>query len=46
MFRFFGQEAHRILAPGPEIEPAPPALAGEVVPLDPGREVPELFDIL
>ena len=30
----FGCEACGILAPGPGIEPAPPALEGEVLPLD------------
>ena len=31
MFWFFGCEARRILAPGPGIEPAPPALEGKVL---------------
>ena len=31
MFRFFVSEACDILAPQPGIEPAPPALEGEVV---------------
>ena len=31
MFWFFGHEACGILAPRPEIKPAPPALEGEVL---------------
>ena len=31
IFWFFSREAHGILAPQPEIEPSPPALAGEVL---------------
>ena len=31
MFRFFGHEACGVLAPQPGIEPAPPALEGEVL---------------
>ena len=31
MFRFFGREARGILAPQPGIEPAPPALEGDVL---------------
>ena len=30
MFSFFGREARGILAPQPGMEPAPPALEGEV----------------
>ena len=32
---FFGREAHRILAPRPGIEPAPPALEGKVLTTGP-----------
>ena len=35
MFCFFGCEACGILAPGPGIEPAPPALEGEVLTTGP-----------
>ena len=35
MFWFFGHEACGILAPGPEIEPAPPAVEGEVLTTGP-----------
>ena len=35
MFWFFGQEACGILAPRPGIEPAPPALEGEVLTTGP-----------
>ena len=31
MFRFFGHKACGILAPWPEVKPAPPALEGEVL---------------
>ena len=34
MFWFFAHEACGILAPWPGIEPAPPTLEGEVLPLD------------
>ena len=37
MFWFFGQEARGILAPRPGIEPAPPALEGEVLTGPPGK---------
>ena len=35
MFRFFGREERGILAPWPGIEPAPPALEGEVLTTGP-----------
>ena len=35
MFWFFGPEAYGILAPQPGIEPAPPALEGEVLTTGP-----------
>ena len=35
MFWFFGHKACGILAPQPGIEPAPPALEGEVLPTEP-----------
>ena len=35
MFWFFGREACGILAPGPGIKPAPPALEGEVLTTGP-----------
>ena len=35
MFWFFGHEAYGILAPRPGVEPAPPALEGEVLTTGP-----------
>ena len=43
IFGFFGQEACGILAPGPGIEPAPPALEGEVLTAGPPGKVSVLF---
>ena len=40
MFWFFGREACGILAPRPGIEPAPPALEGEVLTTGPPRKSP------
>ena len=41
MFWFFGPEACGILAPQPGIEPAPPALEGEVLTTGPPRKSPQ-----
>ena len=38
LFFFFGQEACGLLAPQPEIKPAPPALEGEVLTTEPLRK--------
>ena len=40
MFRFFVSEACDILAPQPGIEPAPPALEGEVLTTGPPGKFP------
>ena len=40
MFWFFGREACGILAPRPGIEPAPPALEGEVLTTGPPGKSP------
>ena len=42
-FGFFGQEACGILAPQPEIEPAPPALEGEVLTTGPPGKSQDLL---
>ena len=48
MFCFFGHEACGILAPWPVIEPAPPALEGEVLTTGPPGKTPSewLFLVL
>ena len=44
MFWFFGHEACGILAPQPGIEPAPPALEGEVLTTGPpGKSQDSVF---
>ena len=43
MFCFFGWEACGILAPQPGIEPAPPALEGEVLTTGLPGKSPKLF---
>ena len=44
MFWFFGTEAREILAPWPGIEPAAPALEGEVLTSEPpGKSLPPTF---
>ena len=40
---FFGQEACGILVPQPGIEPAPPALGGEILTTGPPEKSPVLF---
>ena len=45
MFWFFGHEACAILAPRPGIEPAPPALEGEVLTTGPPGKSLELIII-
>ena len=46
MFWFFGQEACGILTPWPGIEPAPPALAGEVLTIGPPGKPPRATFLL
>ena len=43
MFWFFGQEACGILSPQPGIEPAPPALEGQVLATGPPGESPGII---
>ena len=43
MFWFFGPEACGILAPRPGIEPAPPALEGEVLTTGPPGKSPGIW---
>ena len=45
MFWFFGHEACGILAPGPGIEPTPPALEGKVLTTGlPGKSLRKDFE--
>ena len=47
MFSFFSRKACRILAPWPGIEPAPPALEGEVLTTGlPGKSLQFMLDSL
>ena len=46
MFWFFGHEACGILAPRPGIEPAPPALEGEVLTTGPLEKSHQLLHFI
>ena len=46
IFLFFGLDAHGILAPPPGIEPAPPALEGEVLATGPPGKSLKCFFLL